>query len=77
MFGAKGKTQWTETFCSSWPFSLLLLPFRRCDCRPSPFRTDDLEPTDTGHYEFYILSSGTAKSSTSSGYLPGLSSTTG
>ena len=37
-----------------------------------PFRTDDPSPTETGHFEFYVLSSGTARSSISTGYLPGI-----
>jgi hypothetical protein len=36
-----------------------------------PFRTDDPEPTELGHYEFYTFSSGTVVSKDTSGALPG------
>lgn len=37
-----------------------------------PYRTDDPEPTELGHYEFYVLSSGLVSRTVKSGYLPGI-----
>jgi subtilisin family serine protease len=35
-----------------------------------PFRTDDPEPVELGHYEFYTFSTGTHVSGHTSGFLP-------
>jgi len=37
-----------------------------------PYRTDDPEPTDFGHFEFYTFSTGTVVSGDTAGALPGV-----
>ena len=47
----------------------LLVP-AAADAGP-PFRTDDPEPVELGHYEFYTFSTGTHVQGDTSGVLPG------
>ena len=49
----------------------LALPVTELSAGP-PYRTDDPEPTEIGHYEFYVLSSGLVSRTVNSGYLPGI-----
>ena len=53
----------------AWCSALLILP-GSATAGP-PFRTDDPEPVELGHYEFYTFSTGTTVTDDTSGVLPG------
>ena len=42
-----------------------------------PFQTDDPEPVDLGHYEFYVFAASDSTHTENGSYRPGASSSTG
>lgn len=52
----------------AWCSAILMLP-GSASAGP-PFRTDDPEPVELGHYEFYTFSTGTVVSGDTSGFPP-------
>ena len=55
-----------------WPLAACLGVPQQSFAPVPPYRTDDPEPTELGHYEFYVLSSGLVSRTVKSGYLPGI-----
>jgi hypothetical protein len=60
----------SQPVCRAAMIALWCLASATANAGP-PFRTDDPEPIELGHYEFYTFSTGTVVSDGTSGVLPG------
>ena len=63
------KVRWHSAVMAGWCLAAVFLPVSAT--AGPPFRTDDPEPVDYKHWEFYSFSTGTRISGVTSGILPG------
>ena len=61
--------RWHSAVMAGWCLAAVFLPVSAT--AGPPFRTDDPEPVDYKHWEFYSFSTGTRISGDTSGILPG------